>query len=178
MTVAKIALCGKMRSGKDTVGDYLVGNYTFTPLAFGDKLKEIAHLTFPWIPNEPKPREMYQFMNVMRDFSKDVWVRHVDIKVKKLKEKGVQKVVVTDLRQPNEYEWAKENGFTIVRVSAEEEVRIQRMRDSGDEFDPESLNHKTEIYIDDFDVDYEIENNGTLEDLESKIVELIEKVLQ
>jgi len=37
-----IAISGKMRHGKDTIGDYLVSKYGFKPLRFADKVKEVC----------------------------------------------------------------------------------------------------------------------------------------
>jgi len=37
-----VAISGKMQSGKDTIGSYLVNKYKFKRIAFGDKLKEIC----------------------------------------------------------------------------------------------------------------------------------------
>ena len=43
----KVALFGKMRSGKDTVGKILIDEYHFKRFAFGDGIGEIIEKYFP-----------------------------------------------------------------------------------------------------------------------------------
>jgi len=173
--VLKIALCGKMRSGKDSVGALLTTRYDFYPkIAFGDTLKEIAHKTFPHIPREPKPRALYQHMNGHRAFYENVWVDPVARKVGyALDMRSTKGIVITDVRQQNEFDWCRANGFTIVRVTASDDVRIARAQRSKDVFDYEDLTHPTELEIDTFDVDYELTNDGAYPDLVAEVERLI-----
>lgn len=47
-----IALAGKKRSGKNTLGDYLYSAYGYKQFAFADALREILAATDPWIWDE------------------------------------------------------------------------------------------------------------------------------
>lgn len=170
--MTRIALTGKMRSGKDTVAEHLANTYGFDRLAFGDALKRHAHAVFPWIGEESKPRALYQqFGQFMRQIEPDVWVRHIERRLP-----YVRDVVITDLRQPNEYEWARKNGFVIIRVSTTDELRVKRMIEVGDEFNVHDLTHETELHIDSFAVDYELVNDGKIDELLAKVDELMEAV--
>jgi dephospho-CoA kinase len=175
VSIVKIALTGKMRSGKDTVANHLYIRHGFDKVAFGDALKRIAHDTFPWVSEFSKPRALYQFMNVMREYDKDVWIKHVEQAVKGAIDfhvnTGAEKIgiVISDLRQPNEYEWARNNGYTIIRVTAPDEDRIARAKIAGDDFKEADLEHETESHIDWFAVDYEIHNDGTVDELKAQI---------
>jgi dephospho-CoA kinase len=178
--VVKIALTGKMRSGKDLCGSHLYINYGFDRVAFGDALKKHAHAAFPWVSEFSKPRALYQqFGQLMRQIEPDVWIKHAERAVKGAIDfrvnTGAEKVgvVITDLRQPNEYEWARNNGYTIIRVTAPDEDRIARAIAAGDNFDEEDLEHETESYIDGFSVDAEISNSGTIDELKAQIDEII-----
>lgn len=62
--------------------------------------------------------------------------------------------IITDLRQPNEYEFAKQNDFTIIKVECDDVVRLKRIQELNDDFDEKDLQHETETYIDSFDYDY------------------------
>jgi dephospho-CoA kinase len=174
--IIKIALTGKLRSGKDTVANHLYIRHSFNRVAFGDALKKNAHATFPWVSEFSKPRSLYQqFGQLMRQIEPDVWVKHAERAVKGAIDFNVHTgadligVVITDLRQPNEYEWARANGYTIIRVTAPDEDRIARAKIAGDDFNEADLVHETESHTDGFAVDYEIVNAGTVDDLKRKI---------
>jgi dephospho-CoA kinase len=181
--IIKIALTGKMRSGKDTVANHLYIRYGFDRVAFGDALKKNAHATFPWVSEFSKPRALYQqYGQLMRQIDPDVWIKHAERAVKGAIDfnvnTGAEKVgvVITDLRQPNEYEWARANGFTIVRVTAPDENRLLRAKLAGDDFTETDLEHETESHIDGFAVDFEIVNDGSVDNLKVQIDEIMEAV--
>src|SRR5699024_11446627 len=97
----------------------------------------------------------------MRKLDENIWIRHVEQASESDKLFPEYKgVVIDDLRQPNEYEWARANGFTIIRVGASDDLRLERAKQEGDSFSADDLAHDTEQHSDKFDVDYEINNNG------------------
>lgn len=173
--ILRICLCGKLRSGKDAFGTLLAVDHGFaSPIAFGHALKDAAHRIYPDVPREPKPRALYQFMNVMREYDPDVWIKHAQKRVDyALEQRSTKGVVITDARQANEIAWARNNGFTIVRVTASDDVRISRAQRSKDVFDYEDLTHPTELEIDTFDVDYELSNDGAYPDLVAEVERLV-----
>src|SRR5690606_34208025 len=120
------------------------------------------------------PRSLYQFMNVMREYDPDVWVRPVARAVESaLDSKSTRGIVISDVRQANEYEWCKANGFTMIRVTAPLADRVKRAERAGDAFELADLAHKTESYVDSFDVAYDVVNDGTLDELRTKIDEIV-----
>ena len=178
-TPIKLCLIGKLRSGKSTAADYLTLFYDFQPFAFADPLKRYLHEIFPHVPREPKPRRLLQlFGQKMREIDPDVWV---NLTMRRIDEylrlnpcecgRSVLKprVVVTDCRQQNEYDRLRAEGFVFVRINADDELRIRRALEVGDDFTAEDLAHETELLIDSFDVDYEIDNNGTTSELYAQI---------
>jgi dephospho-CoA kinase len=183
VSVIKIALTGKMRSGKDTVAKHLFIDHDFDRVAFGDAMKKNAHAAFPWVSEVSKPRALYQsYAQLMRQIDPDVWIKHaeqtVDIWINMRVNDGAERVgvVITDLRQPNEYEWCRQNGFTIVRVTAPDEDRIARAIAANDDFTVHDLTHETELAIDGFAVDYEVTNDGSVDDLKRKLDEIMEAI--
>jgi dephospho-CoA kinase len=176
VSVIKIALTGKMRSGKDTAAKHLFIDHDFDRVAFGDALKKNAHATFPWVSEVSKPRALYQsYGQLMRQIDPDVWIKHaeqtVDIWINLRVNDGAERVgvVITDLRQLNEYEWARANGYTIIRVNSSFDNRLKRARQAGDDFVESDLLHSTEQYVDTFEPDFEVTNDGTVEDLKAQI---------
>jgi dephospho-CoA kinase len=176
VSVIKIALCGKLRSGKSIIGNHLYIRHNFSQVAFGDALKRVAHETFPWVSEFSKPRALYQqFGQLMRQIDPDVWIKHAEQVVKGAIDfnvnTGAEKVgvVITDVRQQNEVDWCRANGFTLIRVTAPDEDRIARAIAAGDDFNEADLEHETESHIDSFDCDYEIHNYGSIDDLKAQI---------
>jgi dephospho-CoA kinase len=155
----KIALTGRLRAGKDTAAGYLALYYDFTPYAFGDELKESFHRAFPNVPGLPKPRNFYQkFGQWAREImGEDIWITHCLGKIDRYRS---ERVVITDLRQPNEYSALREAGYKIIRISAPESLRIKRALDAGDDFTIHDLVHETELNVDTFDVDYDVWNGS------------------
>ena len=184
VSVVKIALAGRLRSGKSEVGNHLHIRHGFDEVAFGTELKRNYHAMLPWVPEFPKPRKGYQdYGQKMRElFGDDIWIKHAERKINGIIDFRVNTnadrigIVISDLRQPNELEWARANGFTIIRVTAPDEVRIARAIQANDDFSVHDLAHETELAIDGFDVDYEIVNDGMVDDLKRKIDEILEAI--
>lgn len=179
VTVTKIALTGQMRAGKDEIAKHLVISHGFNRVAFGDELKRLAHEAFPDVSESSKPRALYQtFGQLLREIDPDIWVRHAERKVNAIINVNAQfedhiGIVISDLRQPNEFDWAIESGFTIAKVTAPVGKRLVRAKAAGDSFTEADLAHETESHIEGFAADYEIANDGTVDDLWAKVDEMI-----
>lgn len=184
----KIALFGKIRSGKDTVGKILIEEHHFRRFAFGDGIGEIIQTYFPEALTGGKPRKHYQHIGQqLRVLNPDVWINYLLNKVRSESMSHLQEhhkngvvapsfnVVVTDGRQLNEAKRLKEEGFLIVKVTTDDEIRLERMKALGDVFSPEDLQHETELNVDLIKPDIEIFNNGTLEDLYIQIQRMIQE---
>ena len=195
----RIAFTGKLRSGKSAAAGRLVYNYGFETVSFGSALKryadeifsvtevseykpelitEVDPFGYTYVSTKRKPRKLYQdFGQIMRELDPDIWIRHAEKSVEMLEDfRSTRGIVIDDLRQPNEYEWCRDNGFVIIRLVAPAETRVRRAEIAGDAFDMASLGHDTESHSDGFEVDYEIINDGTYEDLERKVDEIISKL--
>lgn len=170
-----IALTAGLRAGKDTVANYLCAYYNFTRDAFGNDLKRAFHSLFPDVPLTPKPVDDYcWFGETMRQRDPMIWVNRVDSRFnsKYIDFYGGYNVVISDLRNPLEYEWAKKNGFTIIRINAKGTIRLARAMQT-DKISVENLTKPTELYFDKFDVDYEVANDGSLSELYAQIDEIM-----
>ncbi|MCP1354642.1 AAA family ATPase [Aneurinibacillus migulanus] len=176
MTI-KLALCGRMRSGKDAIAEYLVANYGFKRFAFGDGIREVCRQLYPdQFEGGAKPRALLQGVGQsLRAFDEDVWVKRTIYEISWSWPHG--SVVISDLRQPNEERALRSEGFVIIRVTAPEDLRIQRMIAAGDTFNPTDLTHDTESYVDSFEVDCEITNDRTLGELYAKVDEFMVELL-
>jgi dephospho-CoA kinase len=176
VSVTKIAITAKLRAGKDTAAHHLHIKYGFDKVAFGDALKRNVNEAFPWVYGPNKPRALLQqYGQLMREIDPQIWVKHVERKVIGTIDfrvnTGAERIgiVISDLRQQNEYDWCRANGFTIIRVACPFDTRLARARAAGDDFVESDLLHSTEQYVDTFEPHYEIENNGTVDELKSKV---------
>lgn len=172
-----IALTGQARSGKSTAAAYISYKYDLERLSFSREIKRIAEKLFPYMLDGGKPRSLYQKIGQkMREIDPEVWIKQTEEWIAfEERYKDYKGVVIDDLRQPNEYKWAREKGFSIIRINANEDTRIKRANIAGDRFDTKDMHHETELYVDDFEVDYEISNDGKpLEDLHAEIDAIME----
>lgn len=174
-TLPNIGIRGGLRSGKDSVGDYLASKYGYTKFAFGDELKADFHRRYPEIPREPKPRAGYQFHGqFMREqVGENVWIDACFRSIKYSRICPVSgtegPVVITDVRQPNEFSTLQSAGYVLIRVEAPEGLRIQRAVESGDTFNYADLMHGTETALDGYAADFTVTNDGTLDELYAQI---------
>lgn len=182
----KIALFGKMRTGKDTVADILAEEYGFEKFAFAQGIGEIIVKYFPTALSYGKPRKHYQHIGQsMRELDNDVWITYLlkrvlhhkmDLKlsVENKNNKKPFRVVVTDGRQLNEADRLRKEGYLIVKVEAPKETRFKRSLASGDIFTEEALEHETEKQVDLVRPDITIVNDGSIVDLRRKVKDLME----
>lgn len=168
----RIALMGYARSGKDTIAKIMEKhlNGTTVDLAFGDALKFHYHELFT-VHDGIKARDGYEkFGQAMRDIDPNVWVNALEKEYNTVVDRGFNNIIITDLRQPNEYKWCKENGFTVVKVDAPATIRkVRAMNDSS--FN--AVNY-SEMFIKDLKADYEILNDvNDLKVLENKVITVL-----
>lgn len=173
----KIGLTGKMRSGKDTVGDFLKKEYGFKTFAFAEGIKFVCGSLGLEPDDNGKPRALYQGVGQdLRKYDPNVWVEYTLRKINKHCTDR-DNIVITDVRQPNEVEALQAAGFTIVRIHADDSLRIQRMEAAGDNYCMDDLNHETELAVDTLDTDFTINNNGTIKQLQSLLFSIINLML-
>lgn len=170
----RIALIAHMRAGKDHVGKHLGVHFHHHRLAFAEPIVEMAKKMFPEeFENGAKPRKLLQwFGQTMRQHDPDVWIKHMMRRIDTLDRIWPNsRIVITDLRQPNEHAALKAAGFMIVKVEARTETRIRRMQATGDVFNPADLVHETESHIDtlpsDFTITNDTDEDGVLDQMDA-----------
>ncbi|WP_214796497.1 MULTISPECIES: hypothetical protein [unclassified Exiguobacterium] len=177
MNEIKVAIVGKIRAGKDTVGDVFKETQRCKQLAFADAIGDVIETYFPEAAKLGKPRKHYQTIGqTFRSLDSGVWVKQLHKAYVQAKLEGHMNFVVTDLRQMNEYDYLKGHGFHIIKVVADDEVRIERMRKSGDVFNEEDLLHSTEAHVDAMPCDYVITNNTSLKDLYIQVQKIVNDI--
>lgn len=174
-----ILISGKARHGKTTTGNFLREYYesknlkvTNTLLAL--YLKMYVKNFFGWDGSEEtKPRELLQQLGteVIRkglnkeDFFVDRTIEDIEI----LKH-FFNIFIIDDIRFPNEIEGLKKNFKNVIIL------KIIRPNFESD-LNQKQLNHSSETSLDNYDqYDYVITNDGTLDNLKEKIINIIKDV--
>ena len=166
----KIALAGNMRAGKDVSAEYIKKTYLNTAklFSFAEPIYDILHMVQDSLGfKQEKNRVFLQFLgDWARKQQSDIWV---DKLIKKM-EFTTTPIFVTDARYLNELTRLKEENFIIVRINADENIRIAR--------GATNLSHSSELELDLFkDYDYIIDNNTSFENLYSQLDRVIIKYI-
>ena len=203
-----IGLVGFAGSGKDTIANILAIDFRFKKLAFADPLKDAAAIIFDWPryllegDTEPSrafrerpdpywseklgkpftPRMALQQLgtegcrNVFHD---DIWVLNLEKRITQH-----EKVVVTDVRFPNEIDSIIRQGGKIVRIkrgpepvwyeTAYEHMQIGKYG----MYNKYPYVHVSEwAWIGNENIHMTIENDGSLVDLKRKVQNFLDKDL-
>lgn len=161
--MARIALVGNMRSGKDTFADILINESGYTRIAFADELKRICKELFPeQFTNGNKPRKILQDVGqCMRNIDSDVWVKALGRKIEQCSDKNI---VITDVRYQNEVDYLRDNGFIIVQIIVYRSILVERCKATDPNFNTTQLNHESESMASNYLVgDIVVYNNKSLE---------------
>lgn len=161
-----IGIAGRARSGKDTIGAYLVDAYGFQRYAFADKLKNIVNQIHGWGHEhgwgdlkdvvDPQwgfsPRQAYQRFGTeyARGLDENFWIKMAEKDLAANLDSGSGDAVVTDVRFDNEAEWVRKHGV-LVHVSRKDAPAVTA--------------HTSEVPIQPNGKDWGITNNNTLEEL-------------
>lgn len=134
----KIALFGGMRTGKDTLALALREAYPLMPVDFFATPLYQAHAAL--LPGIEKNRA---FLQDISSYFTQQYDGHFVVclanRHPKLQEEGL---LISDGRRAIEYAWCRAHGFILVKMTAPEQVRIQR----GAE--PDRINHPVETALD------------------------------
>ena len=120
----KIAVTGKMCSGKTTLCNYLCElEPRFEIFSFGKKVKSVASDLFQMNPEVKDRTLLTSIGQKMREIDPDVWVNYVISECK-----DTEYCLVDDLRYQNEYEALVNNGFKIIQLNISDELQESRIK--------------------------------------------------
>jgi len=120
----KIAVTGKMCSGKTTLCNYLCElEPRFQIFSFGKKVKQVARDLFKMDPTVKDRSLLTSIGQKMREIDPAVWVNYV---INECKDK--EYCLVDDLRYQNEYEALVNNGFKIIQLNVSPELQEERIK--------------------------------------------------
>jgi len=159
----RIAFSGKARSGKDSAAAALFQKYQFKTIKFADPLYKLQYHIQDLVEQQHhKDTKLLQFLGegLRQNVDKDIWVINAKNTIKQCEDN----IVITDLRYKNEYDMLKKDfGFFICRIE-----RKNRPIDRD-------VNHISEVDLDDVEFDAVIHNDGTLDEFNKKIINMLEQ---
>lgn len=177
MVSIAIGITGLIGSGKDTVANYIGKKYGFFVLSMGDITRDIVREL-----GLPMNRESQQYVGV--NYKQEINDRMMKIL------KSHKRSVIIGIRKYIDYENPKRllgKRFYLIFVKAGQKTRFERLKKRSSERDAKTFGEflkqdRKEKEIFEFDrifpkVDFVIENNGTVEELERKIDRLMAKIL-
>lgn len=176
-----VGLCGKARSGKDTVGNMLATKHGYKRFAFADRLKDVVRDINPYVPVEAPevPKRWVRLDDLVHDIGwerskenpvvrqylqnagtgmrgrvgKNVWVDPV-----LMQSEAEENSVITDCRFLNEAEAIHDKGGLLVRI-----IRPGGGLQGG------LGNHVSETDLDGTTFDWTIVNDGSMRVLEKQV---------
>ena len=176
----KIAICGKMASGKTTLADYLCKNYEFTKFSLAGPVKSLSRFLFD-IPQDEKNREIFQRVGdgARNHLFDDIWIQTLDQQVSLYEKnnKGAH-IVVDDVRYENEALYLSHNGWKIIKIEIAEPLQIERIKNTYPhnwESHIQARTHASEVSLDEIDnlwFDYVIKAENS-----SKIFTLLDQII-
>lgn len=195
-----IGLCGFISSGKDTVASYFIEKEGYHKLSFGGAVKDVVSCVFgldremlegiseehrirretvdEWWSKELdipdlSPRVMMTTIatKLFRDnFHQDIWTKVVQRQLSLH-----DKIIITDCRFENEIRMLKQNGGKLIYIKRNEPFWFNEFKAGIDNEEALKLHISEREWIRS-DVDYTIDNNGTLEELIEQINSIIERI--
>ena len=185
MTPPKIiALCGLMRSGKDTIADHLTEHYNYTHMKIAGTLKTVVGTLFNFTPdqleNDTKdvidphwgitPRAAMQFVGteimqyeiqrLLPNIGRTFWMKSLIAKIQKAPVDT--RFVISDMRFKHEYQY-------LVDTYSREDVYVIRVTRPGYNVTGASTSHVSEHEFTGIPANLEVINDSTIESLYKKI---------
>lgn len=174
-----IELAGKIGSGKDTVSSELI-KFGYEQFIFAEPIKQFFSFSLGLTRAEAEQksmhidelnftlRQLYQFFGtelIRNQIHNDFWIISV---AKRIRKENAEKIVISDTRFPNE-KYKLQEYLPEAHVKTVNVVREVKVDDEYLGFE----NHPSETSIDEIDFDYQIDNNGSIEELKEKVSEML-----
>jgi len=186
-----IGISGKARAGKDTVCDMMIkeldnslryamadpikaslfGMLGITTMTEQTNLMQAKEEPIPWLGHSPRALLQEIGGGLRESLSRDIWIRFLErfceefvamesLYINKDDHPPIY-VIVPDIRYNNEAEYIKENDGIIIRVNNPTCPAVRK--------------HSSEAGVSIRYVDHIIDNDGTLEELEEKVKQLLKE---
>lgn len=168
----RIAIAGKICSGKSYIANHIANNIDGTIYSFGSGVKKYCKEIFNM---EYKDRKLLQdFAQKMKEIDNDVWIKYT---VNEINKNKTGHILLDDLRFPNEASYLISEGFTIIRLIIGDNLQKQRIMETYPESYNEHLNRLgdvSESYIHLLPFHYNID---IYEDNEDQVIKRVDEII-
>lgn len=171
-------ISGKARTGKDTIGGFIIdylkeNNYSPVRMAYAKYLKMYASDYFNWDGrDETKPRDLLQQLGteiIRIKMNKPNFLVNRVLEDIEILSNYFDSFVICDAREEKEITIMKEKFKNVISIKVNREVDI---------LSEEQQKHYTETALDDYkDYDYVLDNDGTLEELKIKVYNILKEII-
>ena len=118
----KIAICGKMCSGKSTLANTIkIMDDRYTIYSIGQGVKDIGTNLFGM--KEKDRNLLIQIGTKMREIDPDVWTKYIVEKTK-----YETHCIIDDMRYQNEYDILRKHGFVFIQLHVSNHIQEQRIK--------------------------------------------------
>ena len=186
-----IMLCGKTGSGKSEVCNMLINKYNFKRYSFGDPIRDLMRIALPNIDyhtNVEARKVIIDIAEAPKRIAPKCWAYVVSEKI--LIDTCPNLIVIDDLRFGVELNHIKEvissedcdGGYKIyiVKIVNDEDNyyknNSQLYKDKEELLKDISV-HKSNVEHETFFIDHTIQNDGNLQDLNTKVKKFLNKIL-
>jgi len=156
--INKIAIIGKICSGKSFLANYLIDKYNFNRMSFAYPLKKIAK---EYYGMEDKDRELLQDLAIkMKEIDNNVFVNYL---IKNMNKED--NIVIDDLRFENELLELKKHNFIIIKLNIDKKNQMNRYLKLYNNLYIDRINHNSETEQDNLPkklIDYELNSDEFL----------------
>lgn len=180
---------GKIGSGKNYVSEKiflpLLPKKSTIVMALADHFKVDAcskdNLAYErvFINKDEETRRILQLRGTEEGrlkYGEDIWTRTLDTWIRVYQDRGIQRIIITDIRFKNEVKWLKNKGGKIFRIISPERTHTRMSKEAVNQEAYDRIkNHASEVDLDDYhDFDYVIANDYKDEDnVHNKIRDIV-----
>jgi hypothetical protein len=173
-----VGLSGYARSGKDSTAELLCLNYEYTRRAFADPMRQALMIINPKLDSiarvadfvddygweiakkQPEVRRLLQVLGT--DFGRKMLGENVWVNMALSDLRQDDRIVISDVRFPNEAEAIKKLGGSVWRINRRNQGAVNH--------------HVSEHAMDNYMFDHVIYNDGTLDDLSDEVFMLAKEL--
>lgn len=171
-------IVGPMGAGKTSGAQFLADQFGYLRLPIAGThvggIRDIARRL--WGEEAVNDREKLNTLAVIDDHFPGTWLRNWErafVSAREAVSHAQRPVVVDDVRRQLEYDALRGRGFVCVRVVANENDRVDRLKITGKYQNAEQLNGRLEQWWPTAVADHEITNDGSLDDYYDALIDVL-----